>query len=79
MSFSASEHAFRFHDWGMALNTLWFVVFGGILAFFMELLEFYIVTAASSLTLSIVGITKVRREISISFRNISQKAFFRKS
>ena len=59
MAFSASEHAFRFQELSMAANTMWLVLFGGMLAFFMEVLEFYIVTAASSLTLSIVGITKV--------------------
>jgi len=42
------------------VTTLLLVGIGGTLAFAMEVAEFAIVQIASSLTLSIIGVTKVR-------------------
>ncbi len=58
LSFASSEQAFRFSDYGLLLHTAGMILFGGCLAFVMEVFEFFIITRASSLTLSIVGITK---------------------
>ncbi len=60
LEFATSEHAFRFHDYGQVLQTAGLIFAGGFLAFIMEMFEFFIITKASSLTLSIVGITKAR-------------------
>ena len=61
----SSEKAFRYHDVELPLYTISLISFGGLLAFVMEVFEFYIVTKASSLTLSIVGITKVSTYIKL--------------
>ena len=59
MNFSASEDAFGFHDSSVFIHTLSMMLFGGFLAFCMEVAEFMVVTFASSLTLAIVGVVKV--------------------
>ena len=59
MEFSASEYAFRFHEFSTFPHTLSLMLFGGLLAFSMEVAEFMVVTFASSLTLAIVGVVKV--------------------
>jgi len=55
---ATSKFAFGFTSYSVLLHTLTVVLFGGLLAFVMEILEYFIVRKASSLTLSIVGITK---------------------
>ena len=60
MNFSASEDAFGFHDSSVFIHTLSMMLFGGFLAFCMEVAEFMVVTYASSLTLAIVGVFKVK-------------------
>ena len=57
---AASESGFRFESVHDILNTVFLVVIGGALAFAMEVSEFAIVQMASSLTLSIIGVSKVR-------------------
>ena len=52
-------HGFRFEAFGQFVHTLLMVSFGGVLAFFMELAEYLIVLIGSSLTLAIIGVTKV--------------------
>ena len=59
IEFSASDQAFRFHEFSTFLHTLGLMLIGGILAFCMEVAEFMVVTYASSLTLAIVGVFKV--------------------
>ena len=59
VNFSASEDAFGFHDSSVFIHTLSMMLFGGFLAFCMEVAEFMVVTFASSLTLAIVGVVKV--------------------
>ena len=65
MNFSASEDAFGFHDSSVFLHTLSMMLFGGFLAFCMEVAEFMVVTFASSLTLAIVGVVKVCKWITV--------------
>ena len=60
IEFSASDQAFRFHEFSTFLHTLSLMTIGGILAFCMEVAEFMVVTYASSLTLAIVGVFKVK-------------------
>ena len=60
MDLAASKNGFRFESANEILQTLALVGFGGVLAFAMEVAEFAIVQIASSLTLSIIGVTKVR-------------------
>lgn len=60
MRIAASAEGFRFSEVSTLLNFVYLVLFGGVLAFIMEVFEFFVVTEASSLTLSVVGIFKVR-------------------
>ena len=71
VSFSASEDAFGFHDSSVFIHTLSMMLFGGFLAFCMEVAEFMVVTFASSLTLAIVGVVKVSESHSVEKRKIS--------
>ena len=52
------------------MTTLILVGIGGTLAFAMEVAEFAIVQIASSLTLSIIGVTKVHSSQKISLYRI---------
>ena len=52
------------------MTTLILVGIGGTLAFAMEVAEFAIVQIASSLTLSIIGVTKVHKNQTISLCRI---------
>ena len=61
IEFSASDQAFRFHEFSTFTHTLSLMTIGGVLAFCMEVAEFMVVTFASSLTLAIVGVFKVRK------------------
>jgi len=56
----ASEYGFRFGGFESAIFNLAHIGVGGVMAFFMEVAEFLIITHASSLTLSVVGVVKVR-------------------
>ena len=56
---AASKNGFRFESIPNLLHSLSLVGVGGALAFAMEVAEFAIVQIASSLTLSIIGVTKV--------------------
>ncbi len=55
----ASEFGFRFGGFESAIANLAHIGVGGVMAFFMEVAEFLIITHASSLTLSVVGVVKV--------------------
>jgi len=55
----ASEFGFRFSTVASAVDNVTKISIGGVMAFFMEVAEFLIVTHASSLTLSIVAVVKV--------------------
>jgi len=55
---STSLTMFRFEDTGLFLGTVTRVVFGGIIAFFMEVAEYLLVSYTSGLTLSVAGIVK---------------------
>lgn len=55
----ASEFGFRFTTLEECVDNVVKIGVGGVMAFFMEVAEFLIVTYASSLTLSIVGVVKV--------------------
>ena len=59
MDLAASKNGFRFESIPNLLHSLSLVGVGGALAFAMEVAEFAIVQIASSLTLSIIGVTKV--------------------
>ena len=50
----------NWNDTALITSTISFVTVGAILAFSMEVLEFLVVTYSSSLTLSIIGIFKVK-------------------
>ena len=63
IEFSASDQAFRFHEFSTFTHTLSLMTIGGVLAFCMEVAEFMVVTFASSLTLAIVGVFKVKNTI----------------
>lgn len=56
---AASKNGFRFESTHDVVRILSLVGIGGTLAFAMEVAEFAIVQIASSLTLSIIGVTKV--------------------
>ena len=60
VNFAASSNGFRYASFDDFVTTLLLVGIGGTLAFAMEVAEFAIVQIASSLTLSIIGVTKVR-------------------
>ena len=70
VNFSASEDAFGFHDSSVFIHTLSMMLFGGFLAFCMEVAEFMVVTFASSLTLAIVGVVKVSKSQCGKTRNL---------
>ncbi|CAN7937740.1 unnamed protein product [Ixodes hexagonus] len=53
-----SLKVFRFHEVEMLVRTGQYVLAGSVLAFFMELSEYLLLTYTSSLTLSIAGIIK---------------------
>lgn len=55
---ATSEKVFRFRELGVVVRTCRFVLAGSVLAFFMELSEYLLLTYTSSLTLSIAGIVK---------------------
>ncbi|XP_042143216.1 solute carrier family 35 member C2 isoform X3 [Ixodes scapularis] len=55
---ATSEKVFRFHEVEMLVRTGQYVLAGSVLAFFMELSEYLLLTYTSSLTLSIAGIVK---------------------
>ena len=59
LSLSASHEAFAFQDSSAVFNLAEIVITGGVIAFFMEIAEFGVITYGSSLTLSIVGVVKV--------------------
>lgn len=54
----ASEFGFRFETFDIAVVNIIKIGVGGVMAFFMEMGEFLIISHASSLTLSIVGVVK---------------------
>ena len=60
VSFSMSEHTFGYHDSGVMLRTAGLILVGALVAFFMELSEFLLVSRTSSLTISFAGVLKVR-------------------
>jgi hypothetical protein len=55
----ASEFGFRFSGFDEAVTNVLKIGVGGVMAFFMEVAEFLIITHASSLTLSVIGVVKV--------------------
>lgn len=54
-----TKDAFRFVDATHLLETFGEVLVGAVIAFFMELTEYLLVSYTSSLTLSVSGIIKV--------------------
>jgi hypothetical protein len=58
---AASKSIFRYEEFSAASHTLMLIVIGGLLAFCMEVAEFMVVTFASSLSLAIIGVLKVRK------------------
>lgn len=61
---SMTKDVFRFTDTGHLLRVGGEVLIGAIIAFFMELTEYLLVSYTSSLTLSVSGIIKVIRRSS---------------
>jgi solute carrier family 35 protein C2 len=59
MALASSCRSFRFNDAAVVVVTLLQIIAGAVLAFFMEITEFMVVTYTSSLTLSVAGIFKV--------------------
>jgi len=57
---ATSEHAFGYQDSNLLCNNLLLLALGAGLAFMLEMSEFLVVSYASSLSLSIAGIFKVR-------------------
>ena len=55
---SASISVFRFQEISVFLETLGLIGIGGMIAFFMEVAEFLLVSYTSGLTLSVAGIVK---------------------
>ncbi|XP_047502331.1 solute carrier family 35 member C2-like isoform X2 [Penaeus chinensis] len=63
---AASEYGFRFTDSSEALHMWGRVIFGAILAFFMEVSEYLLVCFTSSLTFSISGVAKEIMTLSLA-------------
>ncbi|XP_040567610.1 LOW QUALITY PROTEIN: solute carrier family 35 member C2 [Lepeophtheirus salmonis] len=55
---ATSVHGFRFHSFSDVSATLFYIGMGGLLAFFMEISEYFVVYSYSSLTLAITGVVK---------------------
>ncbi len=66
---AASKATFRTENMSDSMHTLNLILFGGILAFCMEVAEFMVIRFTSSLTLSIIGVVKVRSEGIALFSN----------
>ena len=58
LKMSSSLAVFRYEDIGLFLTTVIRVVTGGLIAFFMEVAEYLLVSYTSGLTLSVAGIVK---------------------
>ncbi|KAK7066463.1 hypothetical protein SK128_010420 [Halocaridina rubra] len=65
-SIAASEYGFRFQDSSDALHMWGRVMFGAVLAFFMEVSEYLVVCFTSSLTFSIAGVAKEIMTLSLA-------------
>ncbi len=63
LELSASEEAFRYHEFGHVAYFIAIITFGGVIAFVMELFEFLIVFKSSGLSLSVVGAVKVTQSV----------------
>ncbi|XP_042224980.1 solute carrier family 35 member C2-like isoform X3 [Homarus americanus] len=63
---AASEYGFRFTDSSDALHMWGRVMFGAVLAFFMEVSEYLVVCFTSSLTFSIAGVAKEVMTLSLA-------------
>ena len=67
------ELPFRFTEISTFLHTFSLMTIGGLLAFFMEVAEFLVVTFSSSLTLAIIGVFKEVTVLTLAvFRNGNQ-------
>jgi len=66
LAFAASSSGFRYQSSGQIAHTAAVIGGGGILAFFMELFEYLIITIGSSLTLAIIGVSKEIVTVSVS-------------
>ena len=58
LKMSSSLAVFRYEDFGLFMTTIIRVVTGGLIAFFMEVAEYLLVSYTSGLTLSVAGIVK---------------------
>ena len=58
LKMSSSLAVFRYEDFGLFMTTIIRVVTGGLIAFFMEVAEYLLVSFTSGLTLSVAGIVK---------------------
>ncbi|KAK8718767.1 hypothetical protein OTU49_014486 [Cherax quadricarinatus] len=63
---AASEYGFRFTDTNDTLYMWGRVMFGAVLAFFMEVSEYLVVCYTSSLTFSIAGVAKEIMTLSLA-------------
>ena len=59
MDLALTKHVFRYEDLHDVLMTVMQVLVGSLMAFFMEVTEYLLVSLTSSLTLSVSGIIKV--------------------
>jgi len=75
VNFAASSNGFRYASFDDFVTTLLLVGIGGTLAFAMEVAEFAIVQIASSLTLSIIGVTKEVVSVTISIMRSGRELF----
>ena len=59
LSVVSTDKFFRTDDFDSVLQNVLWIMFGAVLAFFLESSEFLVVSYTSSLTLSVSGIFKV--------------------
>eukprot|EP00096_Caligus_rogercresseyi_P009267 TRINITY_DN3112_c0_g1_i1.p1 TRINITY_DN3112_c0_g1~~TRINITY_DN3112_c0_g1_i1.p1 ORF type:complete len:440 (+),score=121.81 TRINITY_DN3112_c0_g1_i1:150-1469(+) len=55
---ATTVHGFRFHSFADISTTLFYIGMGSLIAFMMEISEYFVVYSYSSLTLAITGVTK---------------------
>ena len=63
MGIATSDEWFRFHDFSTVFHLVSLIALGGCIAFVMEGFEYLVLAKTSSLTLSIIGVIKVRETI----------------
>ena len=76
MGIATSDEWFRFHDFSTVFHLVSLIALGGCIAFVMEGFEYLVLAKTSSLTLSIIGVIKVRETIFFSKICYGIRVFF---